>query len=152
MVLVNGGKVWSTKVTEKLNKIAKKSRPRRVDPYGSDRGDYEVIHHGETLPNGDFEHFKYTVHIEEDMMSKCTCLKSNLTSISCFHILTVIRVRKFELNRFICPFYSAQTLLNTWSRHFYPYPNQIDWPESNDPRIIPERRLIRRGRRKHIRL
>jgi hypothetical protein len=45
MVLVNGGKLWSTKVTEKLNKKAKKSRPQRVDPYGSDRGDYEVIHH-----------------------------------------------------------------------------------------------------------
>jgi hypothetical protein len=29
---------------------------------------------------------------------------------------------------------------------------KIDWPENNGPRIIPERRLIRRGRRKHIRL
>jgi hypothetical protein len=106
MILVNGGKVWSTKVTGKLNKIAEKSRPHRLDPYGSDRGggDYEVIHHSETLPNGDFEIFKYTIHIEEDMESKCTCLKPNLTSISCFHILAVIRVRKFELNRFICPF------------------------------------------------
>jgi hypothetical protein len=32
MVLVNGKKVWSTKVTEKLNKRAGKSRPHRVDP------------------------------------------------------------------------------------------------------------------------
>jgi hypothetical protein len=51
-------------------------------------------------------------HIEECMMSKYTCLKSNLTGISCFHILAVIRVKKFELNQFLCPFYSAQTLLN----------------------------------------
>jgi SWIM zinc finger len=152
MILVNEGKMWSTKVTEKLNKRAKKSRPHMVDLYGSDREDYEVIHHGETLPNGDFKNFKYTVHIEEGMMSKCTCLKPNLTSIPCSHILAIIRVRKFELNRFICPFYNAQTLLNTWSGRFYPYPNQIDWPENNGPRIIPERRLIRRGRRKHIRL
>jgi hypothetical protein len=57
----------------------------------------------------------------------------------CSHILVVIRVRKFELNRFIRPFYSAQALLNTWSGHFYTYPNQIDWTESNGPRIIPER-------------
>jgi SWIM zinc finger len=136
----------------KAKKRAEKLRSRRVDPYGSDRGDYEVIHHDETLPNGDFENFKYTIHIEEGMLSKCTCLKPNLTSIPCSHILTVIRVKKFELNRFICPFYSSQTLLNTWSGRFYPYPNQIDWLESNDPRIIPERRLIRRDRRKHIRL
>jgi predicted RNA-binding protein len=49
MVLVNGGKVWSTKVTGKLNKRAE------TLPYGSDRGNYKVIHHGETLPNGDFK-------------------------------------------------------------------------------------------------
>jgi SWIM zinc finger len=104
------------------------------------------------VPNGDLKNFKYTVHIEEGMISKCTCLKLNLTGIPCSHILAVIRVKKFELNHFICPFYNAQTLLNTYSGRFYPYPNQIDWSESNDPRIILERRLIRRGRRKHIRL
>jgi hypothetical protein len=71
IVLVNGGQVWSTKITEKLKKIAEKSRPHRVDPYGSNRGGYEVIHHGETLPNGDFKNFKYIVHIKEGMMSKC---------------------------------------------------------------------------------
>jgi hypothetical protein len=65
------------------------------------------------LHNGDFKNFKYTVHIEEDMVLKCTYIKSYLTSIPCSHILEVIRVRKFELNRFICPFYSAQTLLTT---------------------------------------
>jgi hypothetical protein len=89
--------VWSTKVTEKLNKRAKTSCPHMVDPYGSDGGDYEVIHHGEILLNGDFKNFKCTIHIEEGMMSKCTCLKLNLTCIPCAHILTVIRVRKFEL-------------------------------------------------------
>jgi hypothetical protein len=73
-----------------------------------------------------------------------------LTGISCSHILAIIRVKKFELNQFICPFYSAQTFLNNWSGRFYPYPNQIDWPESNGSRIISERRLIRRGRTKHI--
>jgi hypothetical protein len=75
-----------------------------------------------------------------------------LTKYTMLSYLAVIRVRKFELNRFICPFYSAQTLLNTWSGHFYPYPNQIDWLESNSPRIIPQQRLIRRGRRNHIHL
>jgi SWIM zinc finger len=149
---VNGGQVWSIKVIKKLNKRAEKLCPHRVDSYDSDRGDYKVIYHGETLPNGDFKNFKYTVHIEEDMMSKCTCLKSNLTGISCYHILAVIRVRKFKLNQFLCPFYSAQTILNTWTERFYQYSNQIDWLESNGPRIIPERRLIRRGRRKHIHL
>jgi hypothetical protein len=29
---------------------------------------YEVIHHGETLPNSDFKNFKYTLHIEECIM------------------------------------------------------------------------------------
>jgi SWIM zinc finger len=104
----------------KAKKIAEKSRPHWVDPYGSNREDYKVIHHGETLPNGDFKNFKYIVHIKEGMMSKCMCLKSKLTGIPCSHILAVIRVRKFELNRFICPFYSAQTLLNIWSGYFYP--------------------------------
>jgi hypothetical protein len=61
MVLVNGGKVWSTKVTEKLNKRTEKSRQHRVNPYGSDRGDYEVIHHGETLPNDDFKNTPSTL-------------------------------------------------------------------------------------------
>jgi hypothetical protein len=83
-------------------------------------------------------------------MPKCDCLKPNLTSIPCSHILAVIRVRKFELNQFVCHFYCAQALLNSWSSQFYPYPNQTDWPEYNDPNIIPEIRLIRRDRRKHI--
>jgi MULE transposase domain/SWIM zinc finger len=152
MTLINEGKLWSRKVTEKLNKRAEKSRSHRVDPYGSDLGDYEVIHHGETLSNGDYENFKYTVNIKEGSMPKCDCLKPNLTGIPCSHVLAVIRVRKFELNQFVCPFYSAQALLNTWSSRFYPYPNQIDWPEYNGPNIIPERRLIRKGRRKHIRI
>jgi hypothetical protein len=104
VAIVNEGKVWSTKVIKKLNKRAKKLRPHMVDPYGSDQGDYEVIHHGEILPNSDFENFKYTVHIKEGMVSKCSCL---------------IRVRKFELNRFIYLCYSAQTLLNTWSERFF---------------------------------
>jgi hypothetical protein len=85
-------------------------------------------------------------------MSKRTYLIPNLTDISCSHILAVIRVRKFKLNRIICLFYSDQGLLNTWYGHIYPHPNQIDWPESNNPRIISERRLIRMGRRKYIRL
>jgi hypothetical protein len=58
MVLVNEGQVRSIKVTEKLNKRAEKSRPHRVDPYGSDRGYYVVIHHGERLPNGDLSTLK----------------------------------------------------------------------------------------------
>jgi hypothetical protein len=113
MILVNERKIWSKKVIEKLNKRAEKSCLYRVDPYGSDRGDYEVIHHGEPLFNGDFENFKYTVHIKECMMLKYTCLKPNLIGIPCSHILAVIRVKKIELNQFICYFYSAQTLLNT---------------------------------------
>jgi hypothetical protein len=103
-----------------------------VDLYGSDRGDYEVIH------NGDFKNFKYTIRIEEDIISKYTCLKSNLTGISCSLILAIIWVKKFELNQFICPFYRAQALLNTWYERFYPYPNQIDSPKSNGLKIIPE--------------
>jgi hypothetical protein len=45
------------KVTEKLNKRVKKSHPHRVDPYDSDRGrgDYEIIHHSKTIPNGDLK-------------------------------------------------------------------------------------------------
>jgi hypothetical protein len=112
--------------------------------------DYEVIHHSEILPNGDFKNFKYTIHIEECMISKYTRLKSDLTDISCFHILIVIRIWKFKLNRFIRPFYSAQVFLNIWSGHFYLYLNQIDWLESNGPRIISEWWLIWRGHRKHI--
>jgi hypothetical protein len=77
--------VWSTKVTEKLNKRAKKSRPHRVDPYGSDQGDYEVIHRGEILSNSDFKKFNYIVHVEEGIMSKYMCLKLNLTSKPCSH-------------------------------------------------------------------
>jgi hypothetical protein len=64
LILINEGKTWSTKVTKKLNKRAEKSHPHRVDLYVSDRGDYEVIHHGETLSNDDFENFKYTIYIE----------------------------------------------------------------------------------------
>jgi SWIM zinc finger len=104
MTLVAEGKLWSRKVINKLTKRAKKSRPHRVDPYGSDLGDCEVIHHGETLPNGDYENFKYTVNIKEGYIPKCDCLKSNLTGIPCSHVLAVIRVRNFELNQFVCPF------------------------------------------------
>jgi hypothetical protein len=58
IALLNKGKLWSRKVTDKLIKRPKKSRPHRVDPYGSDLGDYEVIHHGEILSNRDYENFK----------------------------------------------------------------------------------------------
>jgi hypothetical protein len=98
---VNGEKVWSTKITEKLNKELKNHAHTGLTLMALIRrggGGYEVIHHGETLPNGDFKNFKYTVQIEEGMMSKCTSLKPNLTGISYSHILAVIRIRKFELN------------------------------------------------------
>jgi hypothetical protein len=82
--------VWSTNIIEKLNKRAKKSRSHGVDPYGSDRGegmgDYEVIHHGETLPNGDFKNFKYIIHIVEDMMSKIYMFKIKPNWYSIFSI------------------------------------------------------------------
>jgi hypothetical protein len=75
------GKCGQRRLPKNQIKELKKSRVHRVDLYGFDRGNYEVIHHSETLPNGDFKNFKYTVHIEENMMSKCTCLKSNLIGI-----------------------------------------------------------------------
>jgi SWIM zinc finger len=151
-MLVAEGKLWSRKVTDKLTKRAEKLRPHRVDPYGSDLGDYKVIQYGETLSSGDYKNFKYNVNIKEGSMLKCDCLKLNLTGIPCSHVLAVIKVRKLELNQFVCLFYCANTLLRTWSGRLYLHPNQIDWPEYNGPDIIPERRLNRKGRRKHIRI
>jgi SWIM zinc finger len=144
IALFNEGKLWSRKVTDKLIKRAEKSRPHKVDPYGYDLGDYEVIHHDETLPNGDYENFKYTVNIKEESMPKCDCLKPDLTGIPCSHILTVISVRKLQLNQFVCPLYRVQALLSTWSSRFFARsaPPLGDGMRKKDTEIPPKRASV----------
>lgn len=149
---VSDGFVWSRSVTEKLIKRGDKSRPHRVDPYRSEQGDFEVLHQGETLPNGEFENFKYHVLLEEGVFTRCTCLKPNLTGIPCSHVLAVIRVRHLNLSQFVSPYYTAANLHDTWSGRFHPFPNQYEWLEYTGPTIIPNRKLLRRGRRRHIRI
>ncbi|TVU18456.1 hypothetical protein EJB05_34558, partial [Eragrostis curvula] len=157
--LVNSKKLWSQRIDNLLIKRGNKAGSMHVTSYGDEGGEYEVKVDRErvALRQGDRtiyvqRDFKYKVILHSNSVPMCECLKPNLTSVPCSHVLAVCKHRNLDENQFVHPYYSSTTLANTWAGRFHPYGNQNEWPPYNDPVIVPESRLIQRGRRRHNRI
>ena len=154
------GQIWSTRVHKLLDKRTLKSRRMKSLGGFGDHREFEVTSVGENvsfyMDDGrrliTKQDCKYRVIIRSETEVKCTCQKPQLTRILCVHVLSVCRLRKLNANMFVSPYYSIQTLINTWSGQFHIYANQCEWPECIGPILVPEERLITVGRRRHNRI
>ena len=122
-------------------------------------GEHEVKVHNERVVykerDGNFsykrETFSYKVVISDGNLAQCACLKPQLTGIPCAHVLAVCRERNYNHNLFVNQMYSAKELAETWRGEFHFYGNLCEWPVIEDPKIIPDKNKIRKGRRRHNR-
>ncbi|KAJ3705362.1 hypothetical protein LUZ61_009067 [Rhynchospora tenuis] len=65
----------------------------------------------------------------------CTCVKPQLTGLPCSHILAVCGKAGVDSNQFVHGFYSAHTLLQTWTPEFNGFGNPDEWPRHNGPEL-----------------
>ena len=67
-------------------------------------------------------------------------------------MLAVCKYRNLNENEIVHSYYSSQMLANTWAGQFHPYGNQNEWPTYNGPTIVPDEKLVNRGRHQHKRI
>lgn len=157
---VQHGQVWSDRVSTLLQKRIEKGRDMTVIPYRSGHGLFEVLVKGEKIParrnQPRLEHtrrdFGYRVVVTGNNKVECECRKPQLTGIPCSHFMAVVREMKYDVNLYINPLYRMSIVVQTWSGQWGPKGNQCEWPVYNGPKIIPETRLIKKGRRRHDRI
>lgn len=161
MALADAKQQWSERVEKKLRKRWEKATKMTLVPYTQGEGTYQVSSPDEYVPvckrsdgTMDIIHreFQYTVTRGPGRTMECTCRGIQLTSIPCVHVLAVCRKRNWDENQFIADWYSVNYLLSTWNGMFHPYGNADEWPFYDGPTIIPNKKWIRKGRRKHTRL
>ena len=66
--------------------------------------------------------------------------------------MAVVREMRYNENLYVNPLYRMSIVAQTWSGHWGPKGNQCDWPVYDGPKIKPESRLIKKGRRRHDRI
>ncbi|XP_078177055.1 uncharacterized protein LOC144571584 [Carex rostrata] len=154
---INEGKLWSARVENLLAKRGRKARVMVATPFGNTNGEYEVLVKDEKVPfrRGEvlihtYQDFRYKVIVRDQAQPQCECLTPNLTGIPCAHVLAVCRLKNLNENDFVHQLYSLRALADTWSGLFHPYGNQCDWPPYTGPTIIPDRHLIKLGRRRKM--
>jgi hypothetical protein len=156
------GQLWSDRVSQLLQKRINKSLNMEAVPYGRRHGTFEVMVRGERIParrdQGRLEYtrrdFGYKVVVKDNPSKvECACQKPQLTGIPCSHFMAVVRAMHYDENLYISPFYSISMLAQTWGACFEPKDNQSEWPlEPRAPKIKPDKRLIKKGRRRHDRI
>jgi SWIM zinc finger len=133
-----------------------------VIPLGIARGEYDVQVLGERIENGGYRPFKYTATILNEQRTRddpqlpelhctCDCQKHQLTGIPCSHVIVICQHRNFDVYDFIDERYNTAHLLNTWSSQFHCYGDQQVWPPYLRETIIPNKELIKIGRRAKVR-
>jgi hypothetical protein len=133
-----------------------------VIPLRTARGEYEVHVLGERIESGVHGPFKYTVIIPNERRTRddsqlpdphctCYCQKPQLTEIPYSHVIIVCQYRNFDVYGFIDERYNTAHLLNTWSGQFHCYGDQRVWPLYLGETIIPNKELIKIGRRAKVR-
>lgn len=158
--LASRDQTFSDRVEEKLRKHREKCSVMRVVPYGTTDTEYEVQVQNEIIPprmnqNGIIEtHLracKYKVILGENNQVTCECQGPQLVRIPCCHVMAVCRERNFSEDVFVDNYYRTDFLLHTWAPSFHSYPNQYQWPYYLGPTVVPDKKWIRKGRRKHKR-
>ena len=155
------GRRFSGRLEGLLVRRANKSQKNMsARSFGEAQGEYEVTVKNERVPYYNeqtsiitykYETFRYWVRILAENQCECACRKPQLTGIPCSHILAVCRIRNFNAENFVHDLYSVNKLAETWSGQFHPFENQCEWPTYRGPTIVPDRSLIKLGRRKHKR-
>ena len=159
-MMFEAGQLWSDKVSQLLQKRINKSLNMQVIPFGRRHGTFEVMVKGERIParrnQQRFEYtrrdFGYKVVIKDNNKVECACQKPQLTGIPCSHFMAVVREMRYDENLYINPLYSVSMLVQTWAAEFGPKGNQCEWPTYEGPTIKPNRKLIKKGRRRHNRI
>ena len=154
------GQVWSDRVTKLLQKRIGKGRDMTVIPYRGSHGLFEVLVKGEKIParrnQPRLEYtrrdFGYRVVVKDNNKVECECQKPQLTGIPCSHFMAVVREMRYNENLYVNPLYRMSIVAQTWSGHWEPKGNQCEWPVYEGPKIKPESRLIKKGRRRHDRI
>ena len=153
------GQIFCSNVHKMLNKRTKKTENMRCHPFGN-HGEFEVVSLGEKVPfdiqDGrwvyTYQDYRYRVLVKNQSEVECSCQKPQLTGIPCVHVLSVCRLRNYNENTFVNPYYSISTQIHSWSGQFHVYDNQNEWPRYDGAILVPEQRLIKLGRRRHNRV
>jgi hypothetical protein len=160
MALVDVNQQWSDRVEKKLKKRWTKASKMNVVSFVHGEGQYQVSSPNEYVPvirrpDGSMssirKEFQYIVTRTPGNKMECTCRGIQLTGIPCVHVLAVCRERNWNENQFIADQYNVNYLLSTWNGVFIPFGNPAEWPQCDNPRVLPSRSWIRVGRRKHTR-
>jgi hypothetical protein len=117
-----------------------------------DRGLYEVVVKNERTGRTGRRDRRYKVILAEDSRPKCKYRKPQNTGITCKHVIAACTARNFDPNQFTHQYYHVTALMRTWEGTFEIFGREEDWPEFNEDRIIPDRTLVKKGRRKSKRL
>jgi hypothetical protein len=80
------------------------------------------------------------------------CQKSQLTGISCDHLLDVCSFKRLDYTLYVSPYYTIQYYINIWSGHWHSYGNKRDWSMYNGLIIRPDPAKINKGWRRKIRI
>jgi hypothetical protein len=69
---------------------------------------------------------KYEVELAMMEIDNCVRQKSQLTGISCDHLLVVCSFRRLDYTQYVSPYYTIQYYINTWFGHWRSYDNKRD--------------------------
>ena len=144
--------MFSNRVSRILERRAEKASRHEVKIVDIERGLYEVIAKNERRTRHGQQDRVYDVVVRDDLLPICKCRKPQNTGIACSHILAVCANRNFDSNAFTRQdYYGVITLMCTWEGRFEVFGREEDWPPYHGPKIIPDRNLIKKGRRKNKR-
>jgi len=152
-VLAQRGHIFSERVTQILEKSAAVACQHEVKITDFDTGVYEVISkHERVSRTGGRRDRSYKVILRDGTRPKCKCRGLQNTGIACSHVLAVCAARNYNANEYTHSYYSVNSLVHTWEGHFDVYGKEEDWPEYMGDKIIPDRTLVKKGRRRSKRL
>jgi hypothetical protein len=140
--------IFSNRVVTILEKRANKAMRHEVQIVDIDGGVYKVIAKNERVTKHGTQDRSYMVVLNPGRRPKCRCRKSHNTSIVYSHVLAVCAVRNYDLNEFTNPLYKVDVLMSTWGGHFEVFGREEDWAPYEGNKIIPNRTLIKKGKRK----
>jgi hypothetical protein len=135
-------------VTKILEKRAAHAAVLDVNIIDVDRDLYEVVVKYERTGRTERRDRSYKVILAESSRPKCKCRKPQNTGIACKHVIAAYAARNFDPNQFTHQYYRVNALVRTWEGTFEIFGREEDWPEYNGDRIISDRTLVKKGRRK----
>ena len=149
--LWQNNQTYSNRVSRILERRAEKAMRHEVRLVDIDAGVYEVIAKNERQTSRGRQDRSYEVIVNTGIQYepvKCKCRKPLNTGIACSHVLAVCAARNYDSYDFTHPYYLVNTLVATWEGQFKVFGREEDWPQYDGETIIPDRNLIKKGRRK----